>query len=156
MDVGCLSRTRRRLTLLPLPGTVVALVLSIPRVPPNLAVATSTAVEEAPLHTAQNLEDETGPSVLPEGSGSVIESLTWHLAGQDPATLRAQVRALIQQTAEAVIVRDSADHLVMSLPTNALAPLRQRLAQLGELSGPAELTSAAPTALLRIRFVQSP
>lgn len=156
MDVGCLSRTRRRIRPLLLPGTAVAVVLFTPCVPPNLAVDPSTAVEAVPLRTPQNLEDDTGPSPLPEGSGSVIESLTWRLAGQDPATLRTQVIAVVQRTAEAVIVRDAGDHLVTSLPTSAVATLRQTLAQLGELSGPAEVTSAAPTTLLRIQFVQSP
>ncbi|MCS6924283.1 MAG: hypothetical protein NZ578_00135 [Candidatus Binatia bacterium] len=141
------------MTVVLLSGTGVSVLLSTLRVPPSLAVERSTAVEAVPLHAARNLEDD---HALPEGSGSVIESLTWRLAGQDPAMLRSQVIALIRQTAEAVIIRDSADHLVTSLPTSALTPLRQALARLGELRGPAEVTSAAPTTLLRIQFVQSP
>jgi hypothetical protein len=60
----------------------------------------------------------------------------------------------VGRTAGAVIVKDSADQLVTSLPTSELATLRQALTTLGELSGPEAAASDAPTTLLRVQFVR--
>lgn len=122
---------------------------------PHRAAADAVpSADTARARIAQNTEENHGPSALPEGSASVIESLTWRLAGQDPAALRTQVKVLMERIAGAVIVKDSADQLVTSLPTSELATLRQALTTLGELSGPAAAASDAPTTLLRVQFVQ--
>lgn len=104
--------------------------------------------EESPL--SPTVED------LPEGSSSVIESLTWRVTAGDPAALHEQAKALVGQIPEAVVVKENESLLVVSLPTQKLSTLRQELSQLGSVSTPAgEATPSAPTTLLRLMFVRS-
>jgi hypothetical protein len=94
-------------------------------------------------------------AAFPEGSSSVIESLTWRVAGRDPAILRMQAKALVEKKAGAVIVKDEEGLLVVSLPTQELVAFRQELAKLGSLGAPgADTEPSAPTTLLRLLFVQ--
>jgi hypothetical protein len=104
---------------------------------------------------ASGLAENDTPSAFPEGSSSVIESLTWRLAGSDPAALREQVRALVSQIARAVLIKDTEGTLTVSVPTSELAALSQKLTKLGQLSGPeTDAQPSAPTTLLRVLFVQ--
>jgi len=93
---------------------------------------------------------------FPEGSSSVIESLTWRVTVSDPATLREQAKALVGHIPEAVVVKENESLLVVSLPTQQLSALRQQLSKLGSVSTPdGEATPSAPTTLLRLMFVHS-
>lgn len=147
--LGQRSRARRVVA-----GTVLHVAVLVAFAPHRAAADAVPSAGKARVRIAQNTEENHGPSALPEGSASVIESLTWRLAGPDPAALRARVKALVGRTAGAVIVKDSADQLVTSLPTSELATLRQALTTLGELSGPEAAASDAPTTLLRVQFVR--
>lgn len=92
---------------------------------------------------------------FPEGSSSVIESLTWRVTASDPAALHKQAKTLIGQIAEAVLVKESESLLVISLPTGKLSTLRQELSELGSVSAQeAEAAPSAPTTLLRLMFVR--
>lgn len=92
---------------------------------------------------------------LPEGSDSVIESLAWRVAGNDPLALREQAKALVRQIPEAVIVKENENLLAISLPTQKLSSLRQELSKLGSITAPtAETEPSAPTTLLRLTFVR--
>ncbi|MGH7963150.1 MAG: YIP1 family protein [Candidatus Binatia bacterium] len=120
---------------------IVVLLLSLLS-PPPAAVA-----EEPPATSA--------PSDFPEGSSSVIESLTWRVTGSDPAALRAQAKVLAGQVSGAVIVKEGEGLLIVSLPTKELAALRQELTKLGSVSAAeAESPPSAPTTLLRLTFVR--
>src|SRR5215510_15385265 len=93
---------------------------------------------------------------FPEGSSSVIESLTWRVTVSDPATLHEQAKALVGHIPEAVVVKENESLLVVSLPTQQLSALRQQLSKLGSVSTPdGEATPSAPTTLLRLMFVHS-
>lgn len=104
------------------------------------------------IRVAQNINENNTPSAFPEGSSSVIESLTWRLAGRDPAVLRQQVKMLVGKIEGAAMVKDDESQLVVSLPTSELATFRQGLATLGQLSGAEDIESGAPTTLLRVQF----
>ncbi len=108
-------------------------------------------------HTVWADESPVSPSSqdLPEGSSSVIESLTWRVTTSDPAARHAQAKMLVGQIAEAVLVKESESLLVISLPTGKLSTLRQELSKLGSVSAPeAEAAPSAPTTLLRLMFVR--
>ena len=94
------------------------------------------------------------PSAFPEGSSSVIESLTWRVVGSDPTALRQQAKTVVGQIPEAVLVKESETLLVFSLPTQKLSALRQELNKLGTLSASEGAVPDAPTTLLRLMFVQ--
>lgn len=93
------------------------------------------------------------PSVFPEGSSSVIESLTWQITSSEQATLHQQVKQLLASIAEAMIVKETERLLVVSLPTKELPALRQALQKLGTVSAP-DVEGSAPTTLLRLTFTQ--
>ena len=110
-----------------------------------------------PKHIAWADESPVSPSSqdLPEGSSSVIESLTWRVTASDPAALHEQAKTLVGQIAEAVLVKENDSVLVISLPTRQLSALRQELSKLGSVSAPeAEAAPSAPTTLLRLMVVQ--
>jgi hypothetical protein len=93
---------------------------------------------------------------FPEGSSSVIESLTWRVTASDPAALHQQAKALVGQISEAVVVKENESLLVVSLPTQKLSTLRQELSKLASVSTPeGEAPPSAPTTLLRLMFVRS-
>ena len=99
--------------------------------------------------------ENSAPAAFPEGSSSVIESLTWRVAGNDPAALREQIKDLLSQTAGAVLIKDTEGALTISVPTSELPTLSQELTKLGQLSGSETDTEpSAPTTLLRVLFVQ--
>jgi len=99
-------------------------------------------------------EPSTPTSAFPEGSSSVIESLTWRVVGSDPTALRQQAKTVVGQIPEAVLVKESETLLVFSLPTQKLSALRQELNKLGTLSASEGAVPDAPTTLLRLMFVQ--
>jgi len=104
--------------------------------------------------------DETpgSPAVqdFPEGSSSVIESLTWRVTTSHPTTLHERAKTLVGQISEAAIIKESESLLIVSLPTQKLPALRQELSKLGSVSAPeGETTPTAPTTLLRLMFVRS-
>jgi hypothetical protein len=100
--------------------------------------------------------DAPAAADFPEGSSSVIESLTWRVITSNPTALHEQAKILVGQISEAVIVKESESLLVVSLPTQKLSGLRQELSKRGSVSPPAEETPPnAPTTLLRLMFVGS-
>lgn len=101
-----------------------------------------------PHTSAQN-----GPSAIPEGSGSIIQPVSWQLTGKNAADLTEQVRAVVRQFEGAILVKDEKDILVLSLPSAKLTDLHQKLSALGTLtSPPATDAPQAPTTLLRLRL----
>ena len=96
---------------------------------------------------------QNGPSAIPEGSGSIIQPVSWQLTGENAADLTEQVRAVVQQFEGAILVKDEKDILVLSLPSEKLTDLHQELSALGTLTSP-EATDEyqAPTTLLRLRL----
>ena len=96
---------------------------------------------------------QDGPSAIPEGSGSIIQPVSWQLTGENAADLTAQVRVVVRQFEGAILVKDEKDILVLSLPSAKLTDLHQKLSALGTLtSPPATDEHRAPTTLLRLRL----
>ena len=96
---------------------------------------------------------QNGPSAIPEGSGSIIQPVSWQLTGENAADLTEQVRAVVRQFEGAILVKDEKDILVLSLPSAKLTDLHQKLSALGTLtSPPATDAPQAPTTLLRLRL----
>ena len=96
---------------------------------------------------------QNSPSALPEGSGSIIQPVSWELTGENAADLTEQARAVVQQFEGAILVKDEKDILVLSLPSAKLTDLHQELSALGTLtSPPATDEHRAPTTLLRLRL----
>jgi hypothetical protein len=114
-----------------------------------LALAFWTLTDTATLQT----QDPSSPSGLPEGSSSIIDSVTWRITTDDLVALREQTKAAVSQIPEAVIVKETASLLSISIPTKQLPTLRQALAKLGTVT-PAEADPSTPTTLLRLMFVQ--
>lgn len=96
---------------------------------------------------------QDGPSAIPEGSGSIIQPVSWQLTGENAADLAEQTRTVVQQFEGAILVKDEKDILVLSLPSAKLTDLHQKLSALGTLtSPPASEAYQAPTTLLRLRL----
>ena len=94
---------------------------------------------------------QDGPSAIPEGSGSIIQPVSWQLTGENAADLTEQARAVVQQFESAILVKDEKGILVLSLPSVKLTDLHQKLSALGTLtSPPATDEHQAPTTLLRL------
>jgi hypothetical protein len=107
------------------------------------------------LAGAEEPSASSATEAFPEGSSSVIESLTWRVTAHDPVTLHEQVKVLVGQISEAVVVKESESLLVVSLPTQKLSALHQELSKLGSVSPPEEeAVPSAPTTLLRLMFVR--
>ncbi|HEV8715725.1 MAG TPA: hypothetical protein VGX03_23215, partial [Candidatus Binatia bacterium] len=104
-----------------------------------------------PIYLARADEVPVSPAAqdFPEGSSSVIESLTWRVTTSDPAALHQRTKALVGQIPEAVVVKENESLLVVSLPTQKLPTLRQELSKLGSVSpAEGEAPPSAPTTLL--------
>ena len=96
---------------------------------------------------------QDGPSAIPEGSGSIIQPVSWQLTGENAADLTEQARAVVQQFEGAILVKDEKNILVLSLPSAKLPDLYQKLSTLGTLtSPPASDEHQAPTTLLRLKL----
>lgn len=96
---------------------------------------------------------QDGLSAIPEGSGSIIQPVSWQLTGENADDLTEQVCAVVQQFEGAILVKDEKDILVLSLPSAKLADLYQKLSGLGTLtSPPATDEYQAPTTLLRLKL----
>ncbi len=96
---------------------------------------------------------QDGPSAIPEGSGSIIQPVSWRLTGENVATLTEQVHAVVQQFEGAVLVREEKNILVLSLPSAKLPALHRKLSALGTLTSPQAADGyQAPTTLLRLRL----
>ena len=103
------------------------------------------------LTFAPHTRAQDGPSAIPEGSGSIIQPVSWQLTGENTTALVEQVRAVVQQFEGAILVKDEKDILVLSLPSAKLPDLYQKLSALGTLtSPPATDEHQAPTTLLRL------
>ena len=75
--------------------------------------------------------------------------------GSDPTALRGQAKAVVEEIGQAVLVKEDEGLLIVSLPTEKLAGLRQELAKLGTMQTTAEeVAPSAPTTLLRMTFSQ--
>ncbi len=99
---------------------------------------------------------QDGPSAIPEGSGSIIQPVSWQLTSQDAPNLAEQVRTVVQQFEGAILVKDEDGLFVLSLPSAKLTALHQKLSPLGRLTRPeATDASQAPTILLRLRLGSS-
>ena len=97
---------------------------------------------------------QDGVGVIPEGSGSIIQPVSWQLTGEnaaDQTELAGQVRTAIQQFEGAILVKDEKDILVLSLPSAKLTALHHKLSAIGTITGPeASEGYIAPTTLLRL------
>lgn len=108
---------------------------------------------QTPASWAEEVPPADSPSTFPEGSSSVIESLTWQITGNDQTTLYQQAKKLLEGIREAMIVKETGRLLVVSLPTKELPALRQSLHKLGTVNAP-DAEGSAPTTLLRLTFTQ--
>ena len=96
---------------------------------------------------------QDGPSAIPEGSGSIIQPVSWRLTGENAADLTERARAVVRQFEGAILVKDEEDTLVLSLPSAKLTDLHQKLSTLGTLTSPqATDEHRAPPTLLRLRL----
>ena len=94
---------------------------------------------------------QDGPSAIPEGSGSIIQPVSWQLTGENATALVEQVRAVVQQFEGAILVKDEKNVIVLSLPSAQLTDLHQKLSGLGTLTSPPATDGyQAPTTLLRL------
>ena len=97
---------------------------------------------------------QDGVGVIPEGSGSIIQPVSWQLTGEnaaDQTELAGQARTAIQQFEGAILVKDEKDILVLSLPSAKLTALHHKLSAIGTITGPeASEGYIAPTTLLRL------
>ena len=97
---------------------------------------------------------QDGGGVIPEGSGSIIQPVSWQLTGENAAdqTELAELAELaIQQFEGAILVKDEKDILVLSLPSAKLTALHHKLSAIGTITGPeASEGYIAPTTLLRL------
>ena len=100
---------------------------------------------------------QDGPSAIPEGSGSIIQPVSWQLTSENAADLTERVRAVVQQFEGAVLVKDEENMLVLSLPSAKLTDLHQKLSGLGALTSPGATDEyQAPTTLLRLSLGSVP
>ncbi len=102
-------------------------------------------------HTRAQDRAQDGPSAVPEGSGSIIQPVSWQLTGENAAELTEQVRTAIQQFEGAILVKDEKELLVLSLPSAKLTELHQKLSAIGTITVPEPSGEyQAPTTLLRL------
>ena len=94
-----------------------------------------------------------GASGPPEGSGSVIQPLTWHVTGKPDQQLRGAVRQVIGNLKGSGFLREEDDFFAVTLPSEALEALSTALEQTGiAVQSPRKGGYPAPTTLLRIVF----
>jgi anti-sigma factor RsiW len=105
-------------------------------------------------------EQILSPPTIPSSSTKALNvgsALVWRVTGSEPAILRQQVKALVSQRAEAIVVQEEERLLVISLPTARLPALRQELNTLGTANLPeAEIVPNTPTTVVHIEFIRSP
>lgn len=107
--------------------------------------------------TPEQLLSPVAPLPPPTESLNVGPALVWRVAGSEPAILRQQVKALVSQRAEAVVVQEEERLLVISLPTAGLPALREELRTLATTGLPeAEIVPNTPTVVVHIKFIRSP
>jgi hypothetical protein len=106
---------------------------------------------------AEKLLPALAASPSPIETRNAGQRLMWRVVGTELAILHQQVKVLVRQIAEALIVQEDELLLVISLPTQSLPALRQELSTLGEASTPETgVIPTTPTTLLHIKFVRSP
>lgn len=94
-----------------------------------------------------------GSSGFPEGSGSVIQPLTWHVTGKPYQQLRGAVREVIGNLKGSGFLREEHDFFAVTLPSEGLGALSAALEQTGiVVQSPRKGGYPAPTTLLRIVF----
>ena len=94
-----------------------------------------------------------GASGLPEGSGSVIQPLTWHVTGKPDQQLRGAVRQVIGNLKGSGYLREEDDFFAVTLPSEGLGALSAALEQTGiVVQSPRKGGYRGPTTLLRIVF----
>ena len=94
-----------------------------------------------------------GSSGFPEGSGSVIQPLTWHVTGKPDQQLRGAVREVIGNLKGSGFLREEHDFFAVTLPSEGLEALTAALEQTGiVVQSPRKGSHPAPTTLLRIVF----
>ena len=94
---------------------------------------------------------QDGVGVIPEGSGSIIQPVSWQLTGENAADQTELAELAIQQFEGEILVKDEKDILVLSLPSAKLTALHHKLSAIGTITGPeASEGYIAPTTLLRL------
>lgn len=133
-----------------------------PSLPVPLSPQTANVAGEAiqPVETVVSTTDKPALSIAPLASSpstpSTATALVWHVAGDKPASLHEQVKALVGRMTGALIVKEEEHLLLISLPTRELPTLRRELTKLGEVS-PLDTEAALgdpTTTLLQVMFVQ--
>ena len=129
---------------------------ALPQKMASVADETIQAVATVGSAPEQLLSSAT-PQLSPTKALNVGPALVWRVAGSEPAILRQQVKALVSQRAEAVVVQEEERLLVISLPTAGLPALRQELNTLGTANLPeSESVPTTPTTVVHIEFIRSP
>jgi anti-sigma factor RsiW len=132
---------------------------ALPQKMVSVADETPQAVTTAGPVPEQTLSPATSPP-SPVKALNVGSALVWRVTGSEPTILRQQVKALVSQKVEAVVVQEEERLLVISLPTARLPALHQELNALGTVNLPeAEIvptTPPTPTTVVHIEFIRSP
>lgn len=145
--------------------TATRIVRTVPAPLPSevLPQRVSSGVDEtiqAAATAESTLEQHLSPvtsRLPPTESLSTGPMLVWRVAGSEPAILRQQVKQLVSQKAEAVVVQEEERLLVISLPSAMLSAVRQELNTLGTENLPeAEIVPHTLTTVVRIEFLRAP
>lgn len=130
---------------------------SVPLSPQTAGVA-GEAIQpvETVVSTTNKPSLSIAPLTSPPSMPSRATALVWHVAGDKPASLHEQVKALVGRVTGALIVKEEEHLLLISLPTQELPTLRQELTKIGEVSPlDTDATLGAPTTtLLQVMFVR--
>jgi hypothetical protein len=133
----------------------------LPPGPLSQRIGSGTGETMQPVDIAGPAAEKLFPALTappsPTETRDVGQRLMWRVVGTEPVILRQQVKALVGQIAEALIVQEDELLLVISLPTQRLPALRQELSMLGETStAEAGVIPNTPTTLLHVKFIHSP
>lgn len=126
--------------------------------PQKMASVTDEKIQAVP--TVESAPEQTPSSSTPQLSPTktlnVGSALVWRVTGSEPLILRQQVKALVSQSAEAIVIQEEENLLVISLPTVRLPALRRELNTLGTVNFPdAEIGPNTPTTVVHIEFIRS-
>lgn len=123
------------------------------------AAATGKAIQPVDATTPSPEQPLLLETTLPTAVETLGASqpLRWRVTASEPALLRRQVKELAEQIEGAVVVREQENLLLISLPTQELSVMREKLTKLGTASNPEnELIPRDSTTLLSITFVREP
>jgi len=107
------------------------------------------------MSTTKKLPPSVAPLTSSTSTLDMAAALVWRVEGNEPAALHEQVKVLVGRMAGVAIVKEEEHVLLISLPTQELAALRQKLIKMGEVRNlEADGAPGTPTTLLQVMFAQ--